>query len=172
MANATYGQFCPVAMATEILCTRRTIILVRELVASSTRFDDLRRDVPCMSPAPLSKRLKELEAAGIVHRAPVAREAGVFDYRLTRAGQELAPVVEAFGYGASAGSTAIRRSSSSTCNCSCGTCDAASCSIRCPTANRSCSPLSGPAGRSPFRVAGRETRRGNRTLLRRPRFRR
>lgn len=97
MANASYGQFCPVAMAAEILCTRWTIVLVRELAAGSTRFNDLRRGVPRMSPALLSQRLKDLEAAGIVHRTPVARESGVFDYRLTRAGQELAPVVEAFG---------------------------------------------------------------------------
>lgn len=97
MANASYGQFCPVAMAAEILCTRWTIVLVRELAAGSTRFNDLRRGVPRMSPALLSQRLKDLEAAGIVVRAPVARESGVFDYRLTRAGLELAPVVEAFG---------------------------------------------------------------------------
>lgn len=97
MANASYGQFCPVAMAAEILCTRWTIVLVRELAAGSTRFNDLRRGVPRMSPALLSQRLKDLEAAGIVHRTPVARESGVSDYRLTRAGQELAPVVEAFG---------------------------------------------------------------------------
>ncbi|WP_447749843.1 winged helix-turn-helix transcriptional regulator [Sphingopyxis fribergensis] len=97
MANASYGQFCPVAMAAEILCTRWTIVLVRELAAGSTRFNDLRRGVPRMSPALLSQRLKDLEAAGIVSRAPVARESGVFDYRLTRAGLELAPVVEAFG---------------------------------------------------------------------------
>lgn len=97
MANASYGQFCPVAMAAEILCTRWTIVLVRELAAGSTRFNDLRRGVPRMSPALLSQRLKDLEAAGIVHRTAVARESGVFDYRLTRAGQELAPVVEAFG---------------------------------------------------------------------------
>lgn len=97
MANASYGQFCPVAMAAEILCTRWTIVLVRELAAGSTRFNDLRRGVPRMSPALLSQRLKDLEAAGIVSRVPVARESGVFDYRLTRAGLELAPVVEAFG---------------------------------------------------------------------------
>jgi len=97
MANATYGQFCPVAMAAEILCTRWTIVLVRELAAGSTRFNDLRRGVPRMSPALLSQRLKDLEAAGIVARTPVPKESGVFEYRLTRAGQELAPVVEAFG---------------------------------------------------------------------------
>lgn len=97
MANASYGQFCPVAMAAEILCTRWTIVLVRELAAGSTRFNDLRRGVPRMSPALLSQRLKDLEAAGILRRTPVPGDSGVFDYVLTRAGQELAPVVEAFG---------------------------------------------------------------------------
>jgi DNA-binding HxlR family transcriptional regulator len=93
----SYNQFCPVAMAAEVLCTRWTIVLLRELVAGSTRFNDIRRGVPRMSPALLSKRLKELEAAGIVTREPAAAEAGIYEYRLTAAGLELAPIVEAFG---------------------------------------------------------------------------
>ena len=93
----TYGQFCPVAMAAEILCTRWTIVLLRELVAGSSRFNELRRGVPRMSPALLSQRLKELEEAGIVERSPSPSEAGVFEYRLTEAGRELEPIVEAFG---------------------------------------------------------------------------
>jgi hypothetical protein len=50
MADGSYNQFCPVAMAAEILCTRWTIVLLRELVAGSTRFNELRRGVPRMSP--------------------------------------------------------------------------------------------------------------------------
>src|SRR5437660_1539432 len=96
MAQGSYKQFCPVAMAAEILCTRWTIVLLRELIAGSTRFNDLRRGVPRMSPALLSQRLKDLEAAGIVRRAP-SRDAGVFEYRLTDRGHELRPIVEAFG---------------------------------------------------------------------------
>ena len=69
-ANGGYGQFCPVAMASEILCTRWTTLLIREMLCGSTRFNDLRRGVPRMSPALLSKRLKELEKAGIVVTAP------------------------------------------------------------------------------------------------------
>jgi DNA-binding HxlR family transcriptional regulator len=61
-----YGQFCPVSMASEILCSRWTTLVVRELLCGSTRFNDLRRGVPKMSPALLSKRLKELQRAGIV----------------------------------------------------------------------------------------------------------
>ena len=57
MATNSYDQFCPVAMAAEILCSRWTIVLLREMLAGSTRFNDLRRGVPRMSPALLSQRL-------------------------------------------------------------------------------------------------------------------
>jgi len=97
MSDGGYGQFCPVAMAAEILCSRWTMVLLRELVCGSTRFNELRRGVPRMSPALLSKRLKDLEAAGIVSRHRVAGEAGVFEYRLTKAGADLRPVIEAIG---------------------------------------------------------------------------
>jgi DNA-binding HxlR family transcriptional regulator len=97
MSNASYGQFCPVAMAAEILCTRWTIVVLRELIAGSTRFNELRRGVPRMSPALLSQRLKELEQAGLVMRRPVRGEPATLDYRLTEAGNDLKPVIEAFG---------------------------------------------------------------------------
>lgn len=96
MTTGSYRQFCPVAMAAEILCTRWTIILLRELFAGSTRFNEMRRGVPRMSPALLSQRLKELEMAGIVARMP-ACDPGVFEYQLTESGRELGPLVEAFG---------------------------------------------------------------------------
>lgn len=91
-----YGQFCPVAMAAEVVCTRWTALVLRELLAGSTRFNDLRRGVPRMSPTLLSKRLKELELAGIVQRMPSPRD-GNPEYRLTPAGEDLKPVV--FGLG-------------------------------------------------------------------------
>jgi DNA-binding HxlR family transcriptional regulator len=97
MTQGSYKQFCPVAMAAEILCTRWTVVLLRELVAGSTRFNDLRRGVPRMSPALLSQRLKDLEVGGIVCRTPSLTESGVFEYHLTKAGRELEPLVEAFG---------------------------------------------------------------------------
>ena len=97
MAEGSYKQFCPVAMASEIVCTRWTLLLLRELVAGSTRFNDLRRGVPRMSPALLSKRLKDLEEAGVVLRAAARGEPGVFEYRLTRSGHDLKAVVEAVG---------------------------------------------------------------------------
>ncbi len=97
MSAGSYKQFCPVAMASEIVCTRWTIVLLRELVAGSTRFNDLRRGVPRMSPALLSKRLKDLEEAGVVVRNAIPNEPGMFEYCLTRSGLDLKAVVEAVG---------------------------------------------------------------------------
>ena len=93
----SYNQFCPVAMAAEVLCSRWTVVLLRELLAGSTRFNDLRRGLPRMSPALLSQRLKELEETGVVERRPVPGEPGIHEYALTDAGRELQPLVESFG---------------------------------------------------------------------------
>jgi DNA-binding HxlR family transcriptional regulator len=93
----TYGQFCPVAMAAEIVCTRWTPLLMRELAGGSTRFNDLRRGLSRMSPALLSQRLKDLEAAGVVERKPAPGEPTVSEYHLTPAGRELWPVIFALG---------------------------------------------------------------------------
>ena len=92
-----YGQFCPVAMAAEVLCTRWTPLLIRELMAGSTRFNELRRGVPRMSPALLSKRLTELEEAGIIERFQ-GRGPENLEYRLTPAGQDLRGIVEGLGF--------------------------------------------------------------------------
>jgi DNA-binding HxlR family transcriptional regulator len=97
MTIGSYRQFCPVAMAAEILCTRWTVVLLRELIAGSTRFNELRRGVPRMSPALLSQRLKDLETAGIVVRIASRSDRGASEYQLTPAGRELGPIVEAFG---------------------------------------------------------------------------
>lgn len=87
---ATYGQFCPVAMASEVLTERWTPLVVRELLSGSTRFNDLRRGLPLMSPSLLSKRLRTLERVGVVDR----RDG---EYHLTPAGEELRPIVESLG---------------------------------------------------------------------------
>ncbi|HET6943555.1 MAG TPA: helix-turn-helix domain-containing protein [Sphingomicrobium sp.] len=97
MGERTYGQFCPVAMAADVLCTRWTIVILRELLAGSTRFNELRRGMPRISPALLSQRLKDLEHAGIVERKSVASDPGLFEYSITPAGRELRPVIEYFG---------------------------------------------------------------------------
>ena len=98
MSQSGYRQFCPVAMAAELLCTRWTLVLLRELIAGSTRFNDLRRGVPRMSPTLLSQRLKELEAAGVIERKELKSEKGGFEYHLTESGKDLRPVVEEMGF--------------------------------------------------------------------------
>lgn len=89
-----YGQFCPVAKAMELLDERWTLLVVRELLMGSRHFNDLRRGVPRMSPALLSKRLRTLIQAGVVERR---EHGGRISYVLTDAGLELLPVVEAMG---------------------------------------------------------------------------
>ena len=58
-----YGQFCPMSKAMEVLDERWTLLVVRELLLGSCHFNDLRRGLPKMSPALLSKRLKTLSRA-------------------------------------------------------------------------------------------------------------
>ena len=96
MTQGSYKQFCPVAMAAEILCTRWTVLVLREMYAGSTRFNELRRGVPLMSPTLLSKRLKDLEDYGVIERVKTA-EPGVCEYRLTAAGQDLRSIVMGLG---------------------------------------------------------------------------
>ncbi|MBX3582146.1 MAG: helix-turn-helix transcriptional regulator [Rhizobiaceae bacterium] len=93
--HSGYGQFCPVAMAAEVFCSRWTPLVLRELMAGTSRFNDLRRGLPRMSPALLSKRLKELEKAGLVS---VSRSrGGAVEYVLTPAGEDLKDVVRGLG---------------------------------------------------------------------------
>ncbi|MBB2974230.1 helix-turn-helix domain-containing protein [Mesorhizobium sp. RMAD-H1] len=91
-----YGQFCPVSMASEIVCSRWTTLVVRELLCGTTRFNELRRGVPRMSPALLSKRLKELERAGIVRT--VRNASGITEYHLSEAGEDLRPIILGLGF--------------------------------------------------------------------------
>ncbi|MBX9243536.1 helix-turn-helix transcriptional regulator [Actinotalea ferrariae] len=92
--GSPYHQFCPVAKTMELLDERWTILVLRELMAGSEHFNDLRRGLPRMSPTLLSKRLHRLVAGGVVLRTA---DAGEIRYRLTAAGEELRPVVEALG---------------------------------------------------------------------------
>lgn len=91
-----YGQFCPVAMASEVLGKRWTILVLRELLCGSERFNELRRGMPLISPALLSRRLAELEECGVIRRGTDPRTGAPF-YRLTEAGEELRPVIMAMG---------------------------------------------------------------------------
>lgn len=90
-----YGQFCTVARGAEVLCDRWTPLVVRELLCGSTRFNDIRRGVPRMSPTLLAKRLRTLEEFGVVRRTESGRHTS---YHLTAAGEELRPIVMALGH--------------------------------------------------------------------------
>jgi DNA-binding HxlR family transcriptional regulator len=91
-----YGQFCPVAKASEVLAERWTPLVVRELLCGSHRFNALQRGLPLMSRSLLAKRLRELELAGVIERRPSGDGRGS-EYHLTEAGEELRPIIMGLG---------------------------------------------------------------------------
>jgi len=90
-----YGQYCPVARASEILADRWTPLIVRELLAGVERFNDLDRGLPGISRALLVERLRRLERTGIVERRPAPSR--LTAYHLTPAGRELQRVIDVLG---------------------------------------------------------------------------
>jgi len=91
----TYGQFCPVARAAELFAERWTPLVLRELLCGSTRFNELRRGLPLMSPSLLSTRLKTLQRHELITRHE--SDSGGAEYRLTEAGAALRPVIAQLG---------------------------------------------------------------------------
>ena len=96
MSNDSYGQFCPIAKACEVLEPRWTLLILCEMWSGSTRFNEIRRGVPGMSPTLLSKRLKEMEARGLLHRSE-NRAGGDITYTTTEIATDLQPIVHALG---------------------------------------------------------------------------
>ncbi len=95
MAGAGYNQFCPIAKASELLEPRWTLLILSEMWSGSTRFNDIGRGVPGLSPGLLSRRLKEMEANGLVARKP--GDDGHPGYHVTDMAQKLQPIVHALG---------------------------------------------------------------------------
>ncbi|MBQ0822480.1 helix-turn-helix transcriptional regulator [Microvirga terrae] len=91
---ADYGQFCSVARAHEAIGGRWTLLVVRELLCGSRRFNDIRRGIPRISRTMLSERLQDLVHVGAVSR--VEGEHGP-EYALTDSGRELMGIVGALG---------------------------------------------------------------------------
>ena len=89
----SYGQFCPVAKATEIVGEKWTMLILRELLLGTCRFNDFQRSLSRMSPTILAKRLKHLEERGVIVRKQLSGQKG-YEYRLTPAGKELEPLIE------------------------------------------------------------------------------
>ena len=88
----SYGQFCSIAKALEIVGERWTPLIVREFICGSARFSEIHRGIPRISPSLLTKRLTDLEKAGVIRK--VEETVG---YELTQAGWELKPMVETLG---------------------------------------------------------------------------
>jgi DNA-binding HxlR family transcriptional regulator len=91
-----YRQYCPVARASEILADRWTLLIVRELLFGSRRFNDLRRGLPRISRSLLAARLRHLEDNGVIERCMGARP-NVTEYLVTEAGHDLAEVIKQLG---------------------------------------------------------------------------
>ncbi len=93
----SYGQFCGVARALELVGERWALLIVRDLLVGPRRFTDLRQGLPRIPTNVLSTRLQELEEAGVVRRRIQPRPAGGVVYELTAYGQELEGIVLALG---------------------------------------------------------------------------
>lgn len=88
----SYGQYCPLALAAELLCRRWTILIVSRLIDGCTTFNEIHQGVPRISPSLLSSRLKELEDAGIVKRIK-GKANGRYSYQVTQAGRDLEDII-------------------------------------------------------------------------------
>jgi DNA-binding HxlR family transcriptional regulator len=87
-----YGQFCPIAKATEIFATRWTPLVLRALLSGACTFNDIHRGVPLMSRALLAERLRQLEREGIVEKRTDGTGAHP-EYRLTATGDAFREVI-------------------------------------------------------------------------------
>jgi DNA-binding HxlR family transcriptional regulator len=93
MTTRTYGQYCGVARALELVGERWALLIVRDLILGPRRFTDLQRGLGKVPSNVLSSRLKELEESGVIERRALPRPSGAIVYELTEYGRELEPIV-------------------------------------------------------------------------------
>lgn len=93
----SYGQFCPIAKAMELLGEKWTMLLVRELLMGGRRFSELQRGLPQISPSLLTKRLQALEDHGMVIKKNISGQKG-FEYFPSEPCKELRPLLEQVGH--------------------------------------------------------------------------
>ena len=91
-----YGQFCPIAKATEMLGEKWTLLIIRELLMGGCRFNELQRGLSLISPTMLSKRLDTLEEHGLVMKKKIPNQKG-FEYYPTNSCKELLPIIISLG---------------------------------------------------------------------------
>ncbi|WP_328332645.1 helix-turn-helix transcriptional regulator [Kribbella sp. NBC_00382] len=97
MTTKTYGQYCGVARALELVGERWALLIVRDLLVGPKRYTDLRAGLPKIPTNVLATRLKELEQSGLVERRILPRPSGAIVYELTPYGADLEDVVLALG---------------------------------------------------------------------------
>jgi len=91
-----YGEACPISMAASVLCERWTLQIIRELFFGSTKYSEIQKFIPNISPSLLRDRLRSLESQGLVIRKRAER-GNRYEYFLTPSGKALAPVLTAMG---------------------------------------------------------------------------
>lgn len=95
-----YGEYCPISKAAQIIGERWTLLILRELVSGTTRFNEFRRYLPRLSPTLLNTRLRTLEQQGLILKRRRHGQQGS-EYQLTPAGRALEPILYALGHWAS-----------------------------------------------------------------------
>jgi DNA-binding HxlR family transcriptional regulator len=95
VAARSYGQYCGITTAIELVAERWALLIVRDLLVGPRRYTDLKQGLPKIPTNILSARLKELQEGGVIRRVPLARCGLV--YELTRYGRELEPIVLSLG---------------------------------------------------------------------------
>ncbi|MFN2235020.1 MAG: winged helix-turn-helix transcriptional regulator [Anaerolineales bacterium] len=91
-----YGQFCPIAKATEIIGEKWTILIIRELLMGGTRFNELQRGLSLISPTILTKRLNSLADQGLVLKKKIPGQQG-YEYFPTESCKQLLPIIKSLG---------------------------------------------------------------------------
>jgi DNA-binding HxlR family transcriptional regulator len=91
-----YGQFCPIAKATEILGEKWTLLIIREILMGGSRFNEMQRGLSLISPTMLSRRLDSLEENGLVLKKKIPNQKG-YEYFPTKSCDELLPIIKSLG---------------------------------------------------------------------------
>lgn len=91
-----YGEACPISRASQVLCERWTLQIIREMFLGASRFSEFQKYLPKISPSLLTSRLKMLVDNGIAIRKRTPEKRG-YEYHLTPAGKQLKPVLDSIG---------------------------------------------------------------------------
>lgn len=91
-----YKQFCPVAKAMDMLGEKWTVLIVREFFVGATRFNQIQRGLPTISPTLLTRRLATMEQEGLIYKKRIPGQRG-HEYFPTQACEELFPVIKQIG---------------------------------------------------------------------------